>query len=123
NADRKTTPSKIVDERLRRRCCQGQGATGLGKRDDRSVLRDHGVHEAKVPRDAPEVIEDTAGHDEHDDAARAGIGERRAHLWLEHAIASDGSVVVEGENGESHSYIRPEPSRMLISLRRLEPPP
>ena len=65
---------------------------------DRAVLRNHAVDKVHVSGDAAQLIEDAAGHEQHQDAPCARRGNRVADRRIERIVLRDGPVVIEREN-------------------------
>ena len=63
------------------------------------------VDEVQVAGDPSQFVEDPAGDQQHDDALRAGGGDRVAHRRVQHVAASDGAVVIQRDDRQFHRLL------------------
>jgi hypothetical protein len=69
--------------------------------NDRAVLGDT-IDEVQVTGYSLQFVEDAPSDQQHDDAPRAGGGNRPAHRWVQDVGASDGPVVVQRDHRQLH---------------------
>jgi hypothetical protein len=105
DSNRNATLPECVDESLRSRWGETYRMPTCRKRNNGPILRDHGIDETEVPRDSPEVIENAAGDNGNHNTPFTDVCDRTTHLWIKHAVASDGAIIIERQNCKPHETI------------------
>jgi hypothetical protein len=63
-----------------------------------AVLRDYSVHEIEVARDAPQVVEPAAGHEDHGDSAMSCFRDGLEYGAIDAVVARDRSVIIQRQD-------------------------
>ena len=78
--------------------CENRGVTGGWKVNYGAVFGDNGVDKVQIASDATQLVQDSAGHQDHSDLAPPRIPYSSKHRWMWMVVARERAVVVEREN-------------------------
>src|SRR6185312_2278307 len=95
--ERNTLSSQLLEEILRCRLCNNRQISTRRETDDRAVFGDDTVHEVQVTGQAPQLLENAARHNQHDNALCAKLTDSFTCRWIESAVLGDRAIVVESE--------------------------
>jgi len=74
------------------------------ERKDGAIFGDNGIEETQVAQEPLQIGEDSAGHEDNHNSARARLDDRRFHGGIENPVFCDGAVVIECQDTKFHEF-------------------